>query len=232
MHDQVDRLIALALAEDIGTGDVTAATVVPADTTVTGILLAKESGVLAGLEAVDRVFRAVDPRIAWEPRMADGDALAVGVIIGRLSGAGAVGPDGGADGPQPAAAAVGRRDGDAPVRRRGRGDRARRSSTRARRRRGCGCSRRRPSGRRRVEPPGRPLRRHPDQGQPPRGRRRRRRARRPRARAGAPHTLRVEVEIVDLDQLEPAIAAGADIVMLDTWTSRRCGRRSRGSAAG
>ena len=39
-----------------------------------------------------------------------------------------------------------------------------------------------------------------------------------RARARAPHTLKVEVEIDRLDQLEPALAAGADVVLLDNFS--------------
>ena len=39
-----------------------------------------------------------------------------------------------------------------------------------------------------------------------------------RAREGAPHTLRIEVEVENLEQLDQAIAAGADVVLLDNFT--------------
>lgn len=45
-----------------------------------------------------------------------------------------------------------------------------------------------------------------------------------RARAYAPHTTRIEVEVDGLDQLEEAISAGADIVMLDNFSTDDCAR--------
>ena len=63
-----------------------------------------------------------------------------------------------------------------------------------------------------------PLRRRADQGQPPRGgpqRGLRHRRGDQRARAGAPHTIRVEIEVTSLDEVDEAVAAAADIILLD-----------------
>jgi nicotinate-nucleotide pyrophosphorylase (carboxylating) len=54
-----------------------------------------------------------------------------------------------------------------------------------------------------------------------------------RARRGAPHSLRVEIEVEDFDQLEEALQAGADIVMLDNFSVedlREAVSRARGRA--
>ena len=215
MHDQIDSLIALALAEDIGPGDVTATTVVPAEATATGILLAKQTGVLAGLDAVARVFRTVDPRIAWEPAMADGDALTVGATIGTLAG------------PARSVLTAERTALNLLQRLSGVATTTRHfvdSVT------GTGAT---IVDTRKTTPGMRVLEKSAVRAGGGSNHRvglydgvlikdnhlaavgcdialavR-------RARADAPHTLRVEIEIVDLAQLEPAIAAGADIVMLD-----------------
>ena len=47
------------------------------------------------------------------------------------------------------------------------------------------------------------------------------------ARQGAPHTLRIEIEVTTLDELAQALEAGADIVLLDNMDDcRHCGRPS------
>lgn len=82
----VQAIIDLALAEDIGTGDITSLATVPATSQATGILLAKSDGILSGLDAARQVFRTVDPAITLDPRLSDGDALAPGQVIATLAG--------------------------------------------------------------------------------------------------------------------------------------------------
>ncbi len=79
-------LIELALAEDVGNGDITTLATVPAEAVASGRLHAKEAGVLSGVDVVEAVFAIVDPDIAFTARKANGDALAVGDTIGELSG--------------------------------------------------------------------------------------------------------------------------------------------------
>src|SRR4051812_12577052 len=86
MNSQIQLLIALALAEDIGTGDLTAESVVPEKATASGVMLLKQDGVISGLETVDAVFKAVDPTINWQPASRDGDQLRSGMVIGTVSG--------------------------------------------------------------------------------------------------------------------------------------------------
>lgn len=77
------RLIALALEEDLGPGDVTSALVPDGDGRAK--LLAKQPLVLAGTEAFEAVFAELGrSRIGWEA--ADGDAVGPGEVLGRIEG--------------------------------------------------------------------------------------------------------------------------------------------------
>lgn len=87
VEPDVRALIDLALAEDIGTGDITSIATVPADRTATAIMLAKDDGVLSGIDVAREVFRTVDPNLAFEALKGNGDALAnrdeIAVITGN-----------------------------------------------------------------------------------------------------------------------------------------------------
>lgn len=86
LADDLDALIARALAEDVGAGDVTTEATIPAETPATARFLLKEDGTVAGLAVAQRVFAAVDPalEVAWTA--ADGDALAAGTWFGEVRG--------------------------------------------------------------------------------------------------------------------------------------------------
>jgi len=79
-------LITLALAEDVGNGDITTISTVPADATASGTLLAKEAGVLSGVDVAEAVFTIVDPSIRFETVKQNGDRITVGDTIARLEG--------------------------------------------------------------------------------------------------------------------------------------------------
>ena len=83
----LDGLIARALAEDIGTGDVTTEATIPEGTPATARFLLKEDGVVAGLAVAERVFAAVDPALTLAWTAADGDRLAAGTSFGEVAGA-------------------------------------------------------------------------------------------------------------------------------------------------
>jgi nicotinate-nucleotide pyrophosphorylase (carboxylating) len=82
----IDRLLDLALEEDIGPGDVTTLATVPAERRAEGRFLAKEPGVLAGLAVAERVFARVDPgvRVSWSA--ADGDGVEAQTVFGTAEG--------------------------------------------------------------------------------------------------------------------------------------------------
>jgi len=81
----VARDVARALEEDLGTGDVTGA-LVSADCRAIAVLMAKEPGVLAGRDWFARAFLALDPaaRIAWD--FEDGDRFEAGARLAQISG--------------------------------------------------------------------------------------------------------------------------------------------------
>lgn len=82
----VDALIERALIEDVGSGDVTTLATVPATQTADAYFLAKEDGVLAGLNVAERVFAAFDDDISVTWSAADGDAVTAGTRFGTVEG--------------------------------------------------------------------------------------------------------------------------------------------------
>ena len=71
----LDAIIALALAEDMGSGDITSHATIPAGRRCTAVILAKAPGVAAGVDVVQAVFRAVDPDVHVEILIADGTPI-------------------------------------------------------------------------------------------------------------------------------------------------------------
>jgi nicotinate-nucleotide pyrophosphorylase (carboxylating) len=82
----IQPLIDLALAEDLGTGDITSATTIPADAPGRGVLLAKAAGVLAGLPITALVMRTVDPALVFHPLLADGTPISPGERLAEIDG--------------------------------------------------------------------------------------------------------------------------------------------------
>jgi len=79
-------LVELALAEDIGNGDITTISTIPADRQATGRLLVKGSGVISGLAVVAAVYRAVDARVVVTTLVEDGTAVEYGAIAATVAG--------------------------------------------------------------------------------------------------------------------------------------------------
>ena len=72
---QLERFVREALAEDVGSGDVTSDGVVAPDATAEAVILVKRPGVVCGLEAARAVFQTLDPGIRFEPLAADSDRI-------------------------------------------------------------------------------------------------------------------------------------------------------------
>jgi nicotinate-nucleotide pyrophosphorylase (carboxylating) len=87
MPDSVATLIALALAEDIGAGDVTSRYFIPEERRARAFATARRDGVLSGAEVAARVFLAVDPSLDVEILIADGSQVAAGALLMRIEGA-------------------------------------------------------------------------------------------------------------------------------------------------
>jgi nicotinate-nucleotide pyrophosphorylase (carboxylating) len=82
----VDRLLRTALEEDIGSGDVTTAATIAPGTAARAQLVAKEDFVLAGIEVARRVFELLDPQVAFEGLIADGQSVRRGEVLAWLKG--------------------------------------------------------------------------------------------------------------------------------------------------
>ncbi|KXB97356.1 MAG: hypothetical protein AA908_07725, partial [Chlorobi bacterium NICIL-2] len=80
------RLVQIALAEDIGSGDITSEATIPADCRARATLVAKSPGVICGLPVAALVFRTVDPSTAWEELAGEGDSVAAGTPLAHIYG--------------------------------------------------------------------------------------------------------------------------------------------------
>ncbi len=83
----LEPLVRAALLEDLGrAGDLTTDAIVPADATAQTRLVARQAGVLAGLDLARLAFRALDPRIEFTVARRDGSDLEPGMEIARIHG--------------------------------------------------------------------------------------------------------------------------------------------------
>jgi nicotinate-nucleotide pyrophosphorylase (carboxylating) len=76
-----DRLIELALAEDLGPGDVTTVATVPAEAVARGVIAQKAPGVVFGLQMAEATFRALDPDIRLQRRVGEGQWREAGDVL-------------------------------------------------------------------------------------------------------------------------------------------------------
>jgi len=79
-------LIEQALREDVGPGDVTTRAVIPPDVRGKGTILVKAHGVICGLQVAAEVFRAVDERISFRPRVREGEPVQPGDVVAEVEG--------------------------------------------------------------------------------------------------------------------------------------------------
>jgi nicotinate-nucleotide pyrophosphorylase (carboxylating) len=84
--EQIKRLIEHALAEDIGPGDITAEAIIPEASMSSAVMLAKQDLVLAGLDISREVFHHLDAGIQFSRHAKDGERVHAGAEIARLSG--------------------------------------------------------------------------------------------------------------------------------------------------
>jgi len=82
----IDELIARALKEDIGDGDHTTLSCIPADAKGSARLLVKEDGILCGTEIAGKVFHKFDPGLLMDKFIPDGSVIRKGDIVFTISG--------------------------------------------------------------------------------------------------------------------------------------------------
>ncbi len=85
MHS-VDDLIELALKEDIGSGDITTDSTVPPDLEGIGEVFAKDDFILAGLDVARKVFNHLDQRVIFSSVFRDGDTINNGTVVFSVCG--------------------------------------------------------------------------------------------------------------------------------------------------
>ncbi|MBO9713589.1 carboxylating nicotinate-nucleotide diphosphorylase [Sphingomonas sp.] len=83
----LDTFVAATLAEDLGGGgDITSAAVIPAEARFGGVMDSRDAIIVAGLPIAEAFFRALDPEVAIERLVADGDRVSAGTDLLRLRG--------------------------------------------------------------------------------------------------------------------------------------------------
>ncbi|WP_417450511.1 carboxylating nicotinate-nucleotide diphosphorylase [Kordiimonas sp.] len=85
-EQEIDAFIDMAFAEDIGPGDVTCSTVIPADASLTATMNAREATVVAGLPLVAPIFRRLDPACTVTAHTTDGEWLQPGDKLITIEG--------------------------------------------------------------------------------------------------------------------------------------------------
>ncbi len=78
--------VARALAEDIGRGDLTTDSLIPEDQIGGARLLARETGIVAGLDLARLAFLSLDPDMAFGAEAADGDKVVKGAVLAHIEG--------------------------------------------------------------------------------------------------------------------------------------------------
>ncbi|MFP4146183.1 MAG: carboxylating nicotinate-nucleotide diphosphorylase [Halorhodospira sp.] len=85
LRERIESDVARALAEDVGAGDLTAA-LVPASRTAEGVVVAREEGVLCGARWFEAVFHQLDRTVGVRWLCADGDQVVPGATLCRVQG--------------------------------------------------------------------------------------------------------------------------------------------------
>jgi nicotinate-nucleotide pyrophosphorylase (carboxylating) len=83
---KIDAIIKQALAEDIGDGDHTSLSTIPANATGKAVLKIKQKGILAGVDIAKKVFKQVDKNTIFTKIIEDGSPVNVGDIVFEVSG--------------------------------------------------------------------------------------------------------------------------------------------------
>ncbi|HNV56292.1 MAG TPA: carboxylating nicotinate-nucleotide diphosphorylase [Smithellaceae bacterium] len=86
IDSRIQKIIRAALAEDIGTGDITTQATVSPKKKGRAVAVAKENFVVAGLEVFEAVFQCLDPDIVVRKVVADGSRVRKGAVLARVEG--------------------------------------------------------------------------------------------------------------------------------------------------
>lgn len=83
--EEIDKIIDNALREDIGSGDITTEAIFSSDDICEAKIVAKQEGIIAGIEVAKRVFMKLDPETSFSHAISEGDHIEPGQEIIRIS---------------------------------------------------------------------------------------------------------------------------------------------------
>ncbi|HEY5674416.1 MAG TPA: carboxylating nicotinate-nucleotide diphosphorylase [Malonomonas sp.] len=83
---EIERIVRTSLEEDIGLGDITTEVTVAPETMVRAELVAKEDFILAGMDVAATVFRTLDPNVNFEKLLEDGQKVRRGEVLAWIKG--------------------------------------------------------------------------------------------------------------------------------------------------
>lgn len=86
LPSEILAVIRTALAEDIGPGDVTTNSIIPPEAVMRGQIIAKQEGVIAGLDVAQAVYQELDPRVDFTPQVGEGTRVANGQVLALIAG--------------------------------------------------------------------------------------------------------------------------------------------------
>src|SRR3990170_4334197 len=87
LHPAILNAVRQALAEDIGSGDITSNSIISVDALMRGRILSKQEGVIAGLAVARAVYQQLEPRVQFLPETSDGSRVIIGQTLVMVSGA-------------------------------------------------------------------------------------------------------------------------------------------------
>jgi nicotinate-nucleotide pyrophosphorylase (carboxylating) len=87
LSEDILSLIKRAIAEDLGAGDVTTDAIVPPQAKLKGRIIAKQAGIVAGLDVSEGVFRFLDPLVSFHATVREGEQVRPGQLLAELEGA-------------------------------------------------------------------------------------------------------------------------------------------------
>lgn len=83
---EIELIINHAFQEDIGNGDITTNNLVPESKMAVARMTAKADGIIAGLPIAEMVFKKLDEKLIWNPKVSDGDKVSKGDVILEIKG--------------------------------------------------------------------------------------------------------------------------------------------------
>jgi len=86
LSNEILDCIRRALTEDIGTGDATTDAIVPPDATMRGQIIAKQDGIIAGLDVARAAYELLDSSVDFSSQLANGSRVTKGGILALVSG--------------------------------------------------------------------------------------------------------------------------------------------------